>query len=221
MHRRIVFWMAACFAIGFCGTVKATAKRHITEKDLFDFQWCGDPQLSPNGSGLAFVKVTVNAKREGYATSLWMVDAGGAGNEPVQLTNGPLDAAPRWSPDGRTLVFTRAIEKDGKPTPAQLYLLSFAGGEPRQLTSLARGAGNPSFSSRRQAFAFYQQHRSRRWSQARGARKRCTRDQPCDVPHERRRIRRSQASHAPLGHECSFSGFGDAQCVATHPWPIQ
>src|SRR5438270_70560 len=39
-------------------------KRNITEKDLWDFVWIGDPQVSPDGSRVAFVRVTVNEKKE-------------------------------------------------------------------------------------------------------------------------------------------------------------
>jgi len=38
-------------------------KRSITEKDLFDFAWVGDPQVSPDGSKVAFAKVTVNSAK--------------------------------------------------------------------------------------------------------------------------------------------------------------
>src|SRR2546423_12175365 len=44
-------------------------KRNITEKDLWDFVWLGDPQISRDGSRVAFVRVTVNEKKEGYNTS--------------------------------------------------------------------------------------------------------------------------------------------------------
>jgi len=48
-------------------------KRNITEKDLFNFVWIGDPQISPDGSRVAFVRVTVNEKKDGYDTSIWTV----------------------------------------------------------------------------------------------------------------------------------------------------
>lgn len=41
---------------------QAADKRGITEKDLFDFVWIGDPQISPDGSRVAFVRVSVNEK---------------------------------------------------------------------------------------------------------------------------------------------------------------
>src|SRR3979411_3403702 len=82
-------------------------KRNITEKDLWDFVWIGDPQVSPDGSRVAFVRVTVNEKKEGYNTSIWAVPTAG-GEEPHQLTKGDLDSSPRWLPDGKNLPFFRA-----------------------------------------------------------------------------------------------------------------
>ena len=48
------------------GGAPLAMKRAITDKDLFDFVWLGDPQLSPDGSRIAYVRVTVNDKKEGY-----------------------------------------------------------------------------------------------------------------------------------------------------------
>ena len=87
-------------------------KRSITEKDLFNFVWIGDPQVSPDGSRVAFVRVSVNDKKDNYNTAIWTVST--AGGEARQLTNGPRDSAPRWSPDGNYLLFTRAPEISGR-----------------------------------------------------------------------------------------------------------
>src|SRR5262245_55744333 len=134
----------SCFVIFLAlgiGTALAE-KRPITEKDLWDFVWIGDPQVSPNGSRVAFVRVTVNEKKEGYNTSIWSVSVAG-GETPRQLTKGNHDTTPRWSPDGKFLLFLRSTEKDGKPEPPQLALLPMAGGDSFVFTDLPRGAGNP------------------------------------------------------------------------------
>src|SRR5262249_1931130 len=134
----------SCFVIFFAIAV-ATAlaeKRPITEKDLWDFVWIGDPQVSPDGSRVAFVRVTVNEKKEGYNTSIWSVPVAG-GEAPRQLTKGDHDTTPRWSPDGKFLLFLRSTEKDGKPEPPQLAMLPMAGGDSFVFTDLPRGAGNP------------------------------------------------------------------------------
>jgi dipeptidyl aminopeptidase/acylaminoacyl peptidase len=125
----------------------ARGKRLITEKDLFDFVWVTDPQVSPDGSRVVFTRVVVDEKRIGYETSIWATATSGS-DSPSRLTNGKHDSSPRWSPDGRTLAFVRAGEKDdeGKPRPPQIALLSLAGGEARALTNLPKGAGSPVWS---------------------------------------------------------------------------
>jgi len=128
-------------------------KRNITEKDLFNFVWIGDPQVSPDGSRVAFVRVTVNDKKDGYNTAIWTVST--ANGETRQLTNGPRDGTPRWSPDGKYLVFVRAPEVSGRTEPPQLFMLAMTGGEPFQFTTLQRGAGNPQWSPDGKMILFY------------------------------------------------------------------
>ena len=68
-------------------------------------------------------------------TSLWRV--GATTGEPQQLTHGPADTAPAWSPDGRTIAFLRENH---------IWSMPAGGGEPRRLTSLPQGAGAPVWS---------------------------------------------------------------------------
>ncbi|HET9367580.1 MAG TPA: hypothetical protein VFO22_05875, partial [Candidatus Udaeobacter sp.] len=128
-------------------------KRNITEKDLFDFVWIGDPQISPDGSGVAFVRITVNEKKEGYNTSIWSVPIAG-GEAPHQITKGDHDSTPRWSPDGKYLLFLRATEKNGKPEPSQLAILPMAGGDSFVFTDLPKGTGSPSWAPDGKTIAF-------------------------------------------------------------------
>lgn len=130
-----------------CAPLASAQKRKITEKDLFQFRWIGDPQISPDGSRIAFVRVTVNDKRDGYDTQLWIVST--SGDAPAMpLTNGRRDTSPRWSPDGKRIAFVRGgAEQNGRPGPAQIAILSLAaGGEASVITNLPRGAGSPVWS---------------------------------------------------------------------------
>jgi dipeptidyl aminopeptidase/acylaminoacyl peptidase len=140
-----LFLFAVPIAVAAFTASAFAQKRNITEKDLFNFVWTGDAQVSPDGARVAFVRVTVNEKKEGYNTSIWIVPT--AGNEaPHRLTTGERDSSPRWSPDGKFLLFTRTTEKDGKPESPQLFMLSMAGGDAFGFTNLPKGAGDPIWS---------------------------------------------------------------------------
>ena len=65
-------------------------KRFITERDLFKFTWIADPQISPDGATVAFVRVTVNEKDNRYESSLFAVASAG-GDAPRRLTSGIRD----------------------------------------------------------------------------------------------------------------------------------
>jgi dipeptidyl aminopeptidase/acylaminoacyl peptidase len=174
--------LAGVIAVLLAAAPHAAAKRPITETDLFKFTWVADPQISPDGSTVAFVRVVVNEKEDRYESSVFAVptsasQSSGSTDSPRRLTSGIRDTSPRWAPDGKSLAFVRSpvsqssapasqssapasqssgSEKDAKTQP-QIYLLPLDGGEARALTNLPRGAGSPVWSPDGKAIAFTSQ----------------------------------------------------------------
>src|SRR5438270_10403667 len=134
--------------------IPAQSRRPITETDLFKFVWAADPQISPNGTQVAFVRVNVNEDKDRYETQVFVVPSDGS-SPPRPLTSGRNDRSPRWSPNGREIAFVRTPEPvDGKAKPSQIYLISMDGGEARALTDASKGAASPVWSPDGRTIAF-------------------------------------------------------------------
>lgn len=106
--------------------------RLITVDDLNRFIGVADPQISPDGKTIAFVRKHVGDKND-YVTNLWVVAT--EGGEPRQFTAGGKDRQPRYSHDGSRLAFISEREKS-RP---QIYSLSAAGGEAIAVTKFPEG----------------------------------------------------------------------------------
>ncbi len=144
--RKLAFCLLLLCSVAFA------QKRNITETDLCNFQWIAGAQISPDGTQVVYTHVKVTPKHDNYETSLWIVPT--AGGPARQLTSKANDAGPVWSPDGKTIAFSRSAG-EGPAARAQIFLLSMdAGGEARQLTDMPRGAGGPVWSPDSRQIAF-------------------------------------------------------------------
>ncbi|HYR93420.1 MAG TPA: S9 family peptidase [Methylomirabilota bacterium] len=118
----------------------------MTSEDLYDFRFLADAQISPDGSRVAYVVRTIDREANTYRSAIWTVPFDGSLTG-TQLTYGTgQDALPKWSPDGRWLAFVSdrtAPAGDGKKRkPKNLFVLSMAGGEARQLTTFDDDTGD-------------------------------------------------------------------------------
>src|SRR5688500_14240483 len=108
--------LAVAFVLAASVAAAATnGRRPITETDLHRFVWIADPRISPDGRQVAFVRVTVNDKRDGCDTAIWMVPA-------------DASAPPR--------AFTSGRRDSYQPDDQDLFSVSVDGGEPERVLSI-------------------------------------------------------------------------------------
>src|ERR1700732_1635824 len=82
-----------------------TQKPAFNPLDVFDLQWAADPQVSPNGRSIAYVRMGYDIKTDRARGSVWLVGVDGKNERP--LSSAPISGSPRWSPDGWALPTTR------------------------------------------------------------------------------------------------------------------
>ena len=116
--------------------------------DLVRAQRLSDPQISPDGKSIAYVITKADKAENRTDSDIWLVPL--AGGEPRQLTASPKhDRHPRWSPDGKWIVF-----ESNRGGAFQLYLIAADGGEARQLTTISTEANQPVWSPDGRRIAF-------------------------------------------------------------------
>lgn len=124
--------------------------RRLDFEDLWSIAVPEAAEISPDGSQVVYVLRTPDRESDGYKTSIWLAAADGS-SEPRQLTHGPKDSAPRWSPEGSQIAFL-SVRDGEKP---QIHVLPIAtAGEARRVTDLPLGAGPPTWAPDGKRVAF-------------------------------------------------------------------
>ncbi|HET9355887.1 MAG TPA: S9 family peptidase [Sphingomicrobium sp.] len=130
-------WRVALAALalgGSNGALSAPAEAPnplFTGQDLFDLSLAADPQISPDGRRVAFVRRSADIMTDRMRSTIWLVDV--ASGEQQPLVTGPgSHSSPRWSPDGTRLAFISTAEGGA----AQLFVRWMGSGEQARLTGL-------------------------------------------------------------------------------------
>ena len=125
-----------------------SGKRPLQVEDLFRFKRVGDPQISPDGKQVVYVVTAVDLAANKSTSNLWLASTNGG--EPRALTSAAKkDRHPRWSPDGKHILF-----ESNRSGDTQLWVIALGGGEPRQLTSIATEASTGIWSPDGKQIAF-------------------------------------------------------------------
>jgi acylaminoacyl-peptidase len=103
---------------------------HFQALDVFGLEYADDPQISPDGRHVVYVRNGFDVRTDQPRASLWVIDADGGEHRPL-LADRASYASPRWSPDGSRIAYVSSVE--GSP---QLFVRWMDSGQTALLTDL-------------------------------------------------------------------------------------
>lgn len=120
---------AATLLLAAIAALPAAAKPAFAPMDVFALEWASDPEISPDGTQIAYVRRSFDVKTDARRGAIWLVDRDGGNHRPLGGTGN--QGSPRWSPDGKRLAFV-ATDDDG----AQIHMHWFTQNVTARVTNL-------------------------------------------------------------------------------------
>ena len=146
--KRIISYLPILLLL-FSSETFGQTKSNLTLLDLFDLEYVSDPQISPDGSKIIYVRNFKDIMTDSDLSNLWIVNFDGSQNRPLTQGN-QRDFMPRWSHDGSKIVFKSNMQD----VKMKLYLLWLDTKETVALTNSAIAPGEVSWSGDDKQLAF-------------------------------------------------------------------
>lgn len=96
--------------IAVCTAATASAQNRFELQDIFALEFASDPQISPDGKRIVYVRNAMDIMKDRRRSSLWTINVNGSDHRP--LTTGKRnDVSPRWSPDGMRIAYVAKVDE--------------------------------------------------------------------------------------------------------------
>ncbi|WP_086476987.1 S9 family peptidase [Arenibacter amylolyticus] len=100
------------FLLAITTSSYAQIQSNLELTDIFNMEFVSDPQISPDGTKVIYVRNFKDIMTDKNLSNLWMINFDGSNNRPL-TTGNHNDTYPRWSHDGKKIIFksNRADDK--------------------------------------------------------------------------------------------------------------
>ena len=130
LSKLAVLLAAAALPLPAAAAPATGPSRYFTGNDLFNLEWASDPEISPDGRTIAYVRNSNDIMNDNTRRSIWLIDVASGQQRPLLAGQGSY-FSPRWSPDGARLAYVAA--EGGSP---QLFVRWMGSGESARITGL-------------------------------------------------------------------------------------
>ena len=129
MHRLIV---VLSLAFGTALAADEVDNNVFLNTDIFELEVATDPQISPDGSQIAYVRRSMDIMTDKPRSNIWVIDSSGQEHRPLK-SGADSYTSPRWSPEGDRLAYVSSVEGRG----AELYVRWMDTGQTALLSNLS------------------------------------------------------------------------------------
>ncbi|HKX30387.1 MAG TPA: S9 family peptidase [Blastocatellia bacterium] len=137
------FMLITVITLSLFVSISAQSSR-LTVNDVFNLEYASDPQISPDGKRLVYVRQFADIMTDRRYSNIWMINFDGSDHRP--LTTGNFnDTSPRWSPDGTQLIYLSNRDQVAGG-PSQIYRRWMDSGLTAKLTNGTQSPGGIAWS---------------------------------------------------------------------------
>ncbi len=133
----------------FLFTGIAQQKSPLELTDIFNLEYVSEPQISPDGSQVVYIRNFKDIMTDRNLSNLWIVNTDGSENRPLTTGNHNV-GAPRWSHDGTKIAYLSNAEDD----KMKLYTMWLNTRQAAALTNTPQSPGSPVWSPDDRHLAF-------------------------------------------------------------------
>ncbi len=138
----ILFLFTSTFILG-------QTKTNLELTDIFNMEYVSDPQISPDGSQILYVRNFKDIMTDKNLSNIWLVNTDGSKNRPI-TTGNQNDFYPRWSNAGDKIIF-KSNRQDER---MKLFVMWMDSKEVAPLTNTPKSPGAVSWSPDDRYLAF-------------------------------------------------------------------
>ena len=141
---QLTFFLLSIIQISFA----QTKQKPFQELDVFELEYAADPNISPDGSQVAYIRYSMDIMNDRKVGQLWTVNTNGENHQKL-LANDQSSYSPRWSPSGDRIAYITS-SKQG----SEIHMCWVNSGKTARISSLDRSPSGLSWSPDGSQLAF-------------------------------------------------------------------
>ena len=138
--------LSLCLALFLA--ITTTAQEVFQPLDVFELEYAGDPQISPDGSQIVYRRTGFDIMEDRSFGNLWLLSADGKVHQKL-TPNDVSEGSARWSPSGDRLVYRSSSDKG-----SEIFVMWMDSGRTARLTQLEKSPSNLTWSPDGKRIAF-------------------------------------------------------------------